>query len=189
MTVVDEGLLQKVANKIGESPAYAEQGVRGSILTVAAASYGSKPTEDDVTQPTGFDPHAAALFEAVVEAAYLVANADGEFDATEQKAFQHVVLSACGDKVGENQVGALLADLADQLQEDGMDKRIRMVGRMITKEEHANEVLRLAGLLAYVSGGVSDEESTVLEKLAAEFKLEEGAVERTLGEVKSALED
>jgi tellurite resistance protein len=49
-----------------------------------------------LTQPTGFDPEAARLFEAIVESAYLVATADGHFDSAEQVAFQQVVLAGCG---------------------------------------------------------------------------------------------
>jgi hypothetical protein len=116
----DESLLNKVANKLGQPPAYAEEGSKGSILTLAAAFYGSRPMGEEVTQPTGFDPEAAALFEAVVESAYLVAHADGEFDDSERAAFQHVVVSACEGAVAARQVTALLADLEDQLHEDGL---------------------------------------------------------------------
>ncbi len=189
MPVADESLLNRVASKLGEPPSYASDTVKGSLLTAAAASYGSKPTGDEATQPTGFDPGAAALFEAVVESAFLVAHADGEFDATEQQAFQHVVLSACEDRVAETQVKALLADLADQLEEDGVDKRIQMVARTVNRPEHAKEVLRMAALLAYVSGGVSAEERTVLEKLTREFQLDLDALERALGEAERALRD
>ncbi len=188
MPVADESLLNRVASKLGEPPSYATD-AKGSLLTAAAASYGSKPVGDEATQPTGFDPGAAALFEAVVESAFLVAHADGEFDATEQAAFQHVVLSACEDRVAETQVKALLADLADQLEEDGVDKRIKMVARTVSRPEQAREVLRMAALLAHVSGGVSAEERTVLEKLTAEFKLETAALEQALEEAERALAD
>lgn len=189
MPELDEGLLNRVASKLSHPPSYADPGTKGSILTVAAASYGSRPSTDDVTQPTGFDPEAAALFEAVVESAYIVANADGEFDAAEREAFQHVVLTACEGAVGETQITALLADLHDQLAEDGVDKRVQMVARTIHKPEHAAEVLRVAALLAQVSGGVSDVERRVLEKLASELQLGDSALERALGEAASAIRD
>ena len=162
----DDSLLGRVATKLSEPPSYADQGQKGSILTVAAASFGAKPTTDDVTQPTGFDSEAAALFEAVVESAYLVAHADGEFDDAERAAFEHVVVTACQGAVGEGQIHALLEDLADQLEEDGVDKRVNMVSRTISKPDHQQEVLRVAALLAQVSGGVSDVEREVLQKLA-----------------------
>src|SRR5258708_4610609 len=99
-----------------------------SILSLAAASYGARPSED-ATVPTGFDPVAVALFEAIVEGAYLVANADGVFDDEERRTFEHVVVAACGGTVAPQQVAALVSDLRDQLDEDGADRRITMVAR------------------------------------------------------------
>ncbi len=193
MVSVDEGLLHKVAERLAEPPSYTEDDSGGSILTVAAAAYSSGarhiPPDEEVTQPTGFDPQAAALFEAVLESAFLVANADGEFDATERSAFQQVVLEACQGKVSQAQIEALLADLADLLDEDGVDKRISMVAKTITREDHAREVLRISGLLAHVSAGVSDVERSVLERLSDQFGLDRGVLSSTLEEVQQALAD
>ena len=188
MPAPDSSLIGKVARQLTQAPAYAEAvGARGSLLSVAASSYGWKADNDELTQPTGFDPEAVRLFEAVVEGAFLVANADGDFDDTEQAAFQHVVVSACAGRVAESQVSALLADLHDQLGEDGMQKRIEMVAQAISREDHAREVLRVSSLLAYVSGGVSLVEREVLDKLASEFKLTDAAVEQAIEEAAHAL--
>lgn len=186
MSIPDESLLGKVATQLSRPPAYAGN-AKGSILTLAAASYGWKANVDEATQPTGFDPEAARLFEAVVEAAFMVANADGEFDAAEQSAFRHVVVTACGGLVVERQVTALLADLADQLAEDGMERRLQVLARSIAREDQAREVLRVAALLAYVSGGVSQVERDVLGKLAGALKLAPSAVDAALKEAQSAV--
>jgi len=185
--MTDEDLMGRVATKLSEPPSYAEPGQKGSILTVAAASFGSKPTADDVTQPTGFDPEAAALFEAVVESAYLVANADGHFDDMERATFEQVVVTACQGAVAEGQVHALIEDLADLMHEDGIDKRIAMVARSISKVDHQQEVLRVAALLAQVSGGVSPEERDVLVKLQQAFALDEAALARAIAEAERAV--
>jgi tellurite resistance protein len=89
--------------------------------------------------------------------------------------------------VAEHQVSALLADLHDQLDEDGLQKRIELVARAITREDHAREVLRVSSLLAYVSGGVSQVEREVLDKLAAGFKLTNAAVDQAIEEAACAL--
>jgi tellurite resistance protein len=182
----DESLLDQVAATIGLAPQYGAGGAQASILAASAVAYGSLP-QDDATQPTGFDPDAAALFEAVVESAFLVANADGDFDETEQRAFQHVVLTACNGRVAEKQVNALLADLHDLLQEDGMDKRIRMVARHVRRVDHANEVLRVAALIAAVSSGVSVVEREVMSRLAGELKLDQDALVSAIEEAERAL--
>jgi tellurite resistance protein len=157
-----------------------------SILSLAAASYGARPA-DEATVPTGFDPLAVALFEAIVEGAYLVASADGVFDAEERKTFERVVTTACGGVVVEKQISALVGDLADQLSEDGLDRRVTAVAAQVHKKEHAREVLRIAALLAHASDNVSQVERDVLTKLAASFKLDPSEVELALAEVKKVL--
>jgi len=187
MTVVDESLLAKVAKSLTLPPSDTPTGASNSILAAAASSYGSKPEEDEMTLPTGFDINAAALFEAVVEAAFLVANADGDFDEEERKAFQSVVLEACKDQIDERQLEALVNDLAELLREDGLERRVGMVGRTVKKDVHQKEVLRIAALLAHVSGGVSDVERQVLTQLAQCFHLGDDAVQEAISEAERAL--
>jgi len=178
-------LLEKVAEKLRQPVAFSE-GAAGSILATAGARY-RIPIDEELTQPTGFDPNAAVLFEAVVESAYLVATADGHFDADERAAFEHVVLAACGGNVSEAQLRALLADLADLRDEDGPEKRVQMVARTITRPDQACEVLRVAALIAEVSEGVSEVERQLLDRMATEFRLEPGAVDRVIADVQRAL--
>jgi tellurite resistance protein len=181
--------LTKIARRVAEPDTGAPVGVSESILTLAAGSYGFQPGGDDNTMPTGFDPQAAALFESIVEAAYLVATADGVFDEAEQTAFRTVVLDACRGLVNIEAFDALLADLADQLEEDGLAKRIEMVAKNINRPEQQREVLRIASFLAFASGGVSEVERSVLHRLSQAFHLEEEIVEGVLGEVKAVLDD
>ena len=157
-----------------------------SILTLAAASYGSRPT-DESTVPTGFDPHAAALFESIVEGAYIVATADGVFDDAEKIAFERIVTAACGGTVAHSHVTDLIADLADQLAEDGLDVRLQRLGDGIARREHAQEVIRIAALIAQCSEDVSEIERSVLERLATACKLEVSEVDAAFADVKKAL--
>ncbi|HLK36998.1 MAG TPA: tellurite resistance TerB family protein [Polyangiaceae bacterium] len=179
-------ILARLAQAIPASVEVAGAGRPQSILSVAAASYGSRPSED-ATVPTGFDPVAVALFEAIVEGAYLVANADGVFDEDERRAFERVVVAACGGTVAPQPIAALVGDLRDQLREDGLDRRVEMVARSVTKKDHAREILRVAALLAQVSNDVSDVERDVLMKLARRCALDAGEVDVALAEAKKAL--
>lgn len=179
-------LLARVARSAPALAASVEPGPSGSILSLAAASYGSRPS-GDATVPTGFDPLAVALFEAIVEGAYIVANADGVFDDQERRTFEHVVIAACGETVAPAQIAALVADLGDQLKEDGADRRIEMIARSVTKKEHAREILRVAALLAYVSEDVSPVEREVLGKLARQFGIDAAEVDTALAEAKGAV--
>lgn len=192
MPDLDHGLLKRVAQRLSEPPLYATDSEQQSILALAASAYSSglnsEVDDEEQTRPTGFDPQAAALFEAVVESAFLVAHADGEFDPDERLAFKRVVAAACQGKVSESQVDALIADFEDQLKEDGMVKRIEMVSRIITRPEQGGEILRIAGLLAAVSAGVNERERDVLERLAVQFGLGNEALEAALAEVDRAMQ-
>jgi hypothetical protein len=189
MTLADDSTLNKVARSLSDAPKGPDSDARSMLLQLAVAYSSGEQSLDGATQPTGFNPFAAALFEAVLESAFLVATADGEFDAVERAAFVKVVGDACAGKVSTAQVDALLSDLADLLNEDGLDKRIHMVGKTVTRPEHGEEVLRVAGLLAHVSAGVSPVERQVLEKLSERFGLDVVVLDRVLGEVRSAVSD
>jgi tellurite resistance protein len=179
-------ILARVARSVPAPAGVADAATPVSILCLAAASYGSRPSED-ATVPTGFDPLAAALFEAIVEGAYLVANADGVFDDDERRAFERVVVAACGGVVAPQPITALVTDLGDLLQEDGLDRRVEMIARTVTKKEHGREILRVAALLAQVSDDVSPVERDVLARLAKECNLDPREVDTALAEAHSAL--
>jgi tellurite resistance protein len=176
-------LLARVARSPG-----AAKGVTGptSILTMAAASYGAR-VNDDATVPTGFDPNAARLFEAIVEGAFLVASADGVIDDSEKHTFEKVVAAASGGIVTESQIDALITDLTDELAEDGLDARLKAIAERASKRPQAEEVLRIAALLAQVSESVSDVERNVLVKLAQACNLTSTDVDVAMEDVKKSL--
>lgn len=179
-------LLARVARSTSAPGSPVDPSKPVSILSLAAASYGARPSED-ATVPTGFDPVAIALFESIVEGAYVVANADGEFDDDERRAFERVVVTACGGAVKPEQIAALIADLGDQLSEDGADRRIEALSRAVMKREHALEVLRISALLAQTTGDVSAVEREALTKIARACGLDPRDVDMALDDVKKAL--
>jgi tellurite resistance protein len=187
MTAPDKGLLERVVRGIARPGGTTPNKTSGSILAQAATSYGARPIVDECTIPTGFDPAAAALFEATVEAAFLVANSDGHFDDDERVAFQTVVSEACNNLVQAEQLNALLLDLREQLADDGVAKRAMMVARTIIRRDHQLEVLRIAALMAHISGGVSQQERDVLDHLGRGFDLDVSAVDAALRDAAAIL--
>jgi len=184
MPVADAKTLERVAQGLKRS---------GSILAQAATVYGAKPEQPEATPGTGFDPVAAALFEALIEGAYLVASADGVVDDEERAAFEQVVASASatGARVQTTggQVHALLEDLHESLREDGLERRVEIVTRSVTRPEHRTEVLRVAALVAQISGGVSAPERAIMEKLAVGLELTNGDVDQAIAGATLALAD
>lgn len=183
-----DSLISRIAKTLASAPTGGDAGPSGSsILSTAGELYGSRPPLEDQTPPTGFDPAAAALFEAIVEGAFLVANADGDFDATERTAFESVVHNATRQQVDQGQLRALVTDLGTSLKEDGLEKRIQFVARMVEKPEHRAEVLRVAAFLGQISGDVSDVERKTMVDLAAAFSLDAGHVERAIDDARAVL--
>jgi tellurite resistance protein len=182
-------LLTRVKRQLAKPSERGKAGsfARESVLLATAARYGTPVTDYSVTPPTGFDPEAAALFEAIVESAFLVANADGDFDATEREVFTLVVLEASDRRVSERLVQAIVLDLSTQLAQDGLDRRLEQVGRAVLRPSDRREALRIACLLARVSAGVSDVERAILERLAAVWDLSPDAVDEALSEVEQVL--
>ena len=188
MAEPSESLLGRVAAGIATSRGPTPSGrAQRSILSQAAEAYGRKPAEAESTVPTGFDPMAASLFEAVIEAAFLVANADGVFDEAEQSTFETVVAEACKNSVQRSELSALVADLREQLDEDGAAHRISMVAQVVSESEHKLEVLRIAALMAHISGGVDDSERKLMDDLARQFGLDQQAVDAALQQAQLAL--
>jgi tellurite resistance protein len=179
-------LLARVARSRPRGDVVAEAGGATSILSLAAASYGSRPS-GDATVPTGFDPVAVALFEALVEAAFLVAAADGVLDDDERRAFERVVTASCGGSVDSRQIASLVSDLAAQLAEDGLERRIEAIAQSVTRTEHAREILRVSALLAHASGDVSPVERDVLSQIGARCGLAERDVDAALASAQRAL--
>ena len=129
------------------------------------------------------------VYKRQVEASYLVATADGVFDDAEKNAFRTIVLEACRGAVASDSLEALLADLADQLEEDGLDHRVQMVSKTINRTDQQREVLRIATFLAFASGGVSDAELDVIEKMSRAFEIDDAAMQSVLKEVKQAIDE
>ncbi len=165
--------LARLVRRVGAEGA---SGREVSILALSAASFGARQPPD-TTPPTGFDPAAVALFEGLVECAFLVANADGVFDEEEREAFERLVVVACGGVVSPRQIGALVDDLSAQLEEDGEDARLRAATAAFKRRAHAEEALRVSVVMAQASDGVSPAERDMIQRIAAACGLEAADVD------------
>lgn len=181
-----DSLLDRVAANLAKGVVGQGMSVR-SILSQAATSYAKRPVGAEETIPTGFDPRAAVLFEAVVEAAFLVANSDGDFDAKERSTFETVVAQACQNTLKPSELHALVTNLCELLETQGMSERVSRVCAAVLSHEHKLEVLRISALMAHISGGVQTPERAVLDQLASGMGLGADAVATALGQAERAL--
>lgn len=161
-------------------------GSQRSVFALAASHFGSMP-DAEATLPTGFDERAARLFEAILESAYLVAVADGTFDAEESAVFAHIVALASAGAVPREALGMLIEEFRAELARQGVDARIASIAKALRTPEQAEEVLRVATLLGIASEGLAEEEIVVLRKLAASCNLPDASVDAAVKHAQSVL--
>jgi tellurite resistance protein len=64
-----------------------------------------------------------------------------------------------------------------------------MVSKTINRTDQQREVLRIATFLAFASGGVSDAELDVIEKMSRAFEIDDAEMQSVLKEVKQAIDE
>ncbi len=114
--------------------------------------------------PGGGDP--ALLFNAIVEAGYLVAAADGTVDPTELETLKKAVGTLTDGEMSPSEIDTLLDDLVDLRETQGEKSRCSAVGAMLRDANAGEEGLYLAAAIAYVSAGLSAPELAVMEEIA-----------------------
>ncbi|MFO7181369.1 MAG: hypothetical protein DIU78_021885 [Pseudomonadota bacterium] len=192
MPVPDSTLIAKVARKLSQAPD-SLRGQRASILVAAAGAYclsGDLDEHfDELTRPTGYDPGAARLFEALIESALVVIRGERELDPAERAALQNALLLGCSGCLSEQRVNELLRDLEEQLAADGVDHRIQALGEVVRGPEQAREMLRVSALLAEALGGVRHDERALLARLAERLGVCPRTVDEILVETRRALHE
>jgi len=135
-----------------------------SVIALAAAAYASQPSFDSTT-PTGFDPFAVTLFEAIVEAAFLVATADGVFDADEREVFSRIVAASAENALPRSDLNGLIEELAEHLAIDGVDRRVARIAQSVRRPEQKIALLRVAILVALANDTISETEEALIARL------------------------
>ena len=135
-----------------------------SVIALAAAAYASQPSVDSTT-PTGFDPFAVTLFEAIVEAAFLVATADGVFDSDEREVFSRIVAASAENALPRSDLNGLIEELAEHLAIDGVDRRVARIAQSVRRPEQKIALLRVAILVALANDTISETEEALIARL------------------------
>jgi tellurite resistance protein len=114
--------------------------------------------------PGGGDP--AMLFNAIVEAGYLVAAADGDVDDRELDTLKSAVATLTEGEMPQSDIETLLEDFIDLRKSEGEESRCKAVGAILREANCSEEGVYLAAAIAYVSAGLSETELAVMEKIA-----------------------
>jgi|LNFM01.1.fsa_nt_gb tellurite resistance protein len=133
----------------------------------------------------GGDP--SLLFNAVVEAGYLVAAADGTVDSAELATLKRAILTLTGDDLPPEELDTLVEDLIDLRKTEGEAARCRAVGELLAAHKAGDEGLYLAAAIAYASNGLDRSELAVLERIASAAGVSQAALVTLATQVRNDL--
>lgn len=133
----------------------------------------------------GGDP--SLLFNAVVEAGYLVAAADGTVDSAELGTLKRAILTLAGDELSADELDALVDDLVDLRASEGESSRCKAVGALLAAHKAADEGLYLAAAIAYASNGLDRKELEILERIALAAGLSQASLVTLATQVRADL--
>jgi uncharacterized membrane protein YebE (DUF533 family) len=162
------GVLRKLLARLSGR----EESTGASLIQTSSRIYAARPVQPNDTMRTGFDPRGAKLFRTLVEAGFLVANADDHFDAEERVAFAQVVAEACDEAVTGAMLDALMADLALELASSSIEDRVAVIVAATSNTEEQLAIFKVGVVMAYSSSGLSHSERAVLNDLAEGFDLD-----------------
>ena len=112
-------------------------------------------------------PHQNEVFRAAVEAGYLVAAADGNFDETERETLVKAIEILSVGAVIEWEVETLLDECEARSEKEGAGKRAEAVGGELEKLGSAEPGLLLAAAVERATKKIDKKEAETLKALGA----------------------
>lgn len=123
----------------------------------------------------------------LMEAASLMAVADGEVDDDERAVIQRVLQRLSIDGLSSVVADAMLSSSIEQTQELGVERRCDELARALIKHDVVREGIFIAVLVAEISGGIVDKERAVLDRLAERTATDEDDLRAAIHSVHEAL--
>jgi tellurite resistance protein len=112
-------------------------------------------------------PKQHELFRAAVEAGYLTALADGNFEASERDILVRAIEVLSQGALVEWETAAELDACASRAAADGAEARATATGKTLASLGHADVGLFIAALVARASKGIDKKEAEVLKAVGA----------------------
>ena len=149
----------------------------------AAADAEAKATEAQAIA----EGQEIATLAGMVEAAYLVASADGNFSAAESEKLTTAFNAAAGDRFGSDFLKTLVDAAAERKGAEGADARIKDLPNILSGGDLHRATIALASGIAWLDRGVGEKEGLVLQGMARAFGMQIIDMQRILGESKKSV--
>ncbi len=124
---------------------------------------------------------------ALIESAFLMAAADGQFGNAEQDEFAEALQFLSGGKLSIDQIDAILDELIDTLRKDGWEARIAHVARSMPDPAARRNAYRVAAGISFADGTIQPEEERLFGLLGEAFEISGDEATEILREVRDAM--
>jgi tellurite resistance protein len=125
---------------------------------------------------------ARGTFGAVIEAATLVAMADGRFSQTEAQRLVQRVHQLAGGRFSEEEIHSMAQEAAGRIEVEGAGARTDAVAAALDDDELRRGALLVAGAVGWGDGGIGTKEGLALQALARGFGLSINELHQILGQ-------
>jgi uncharacterized tellurite resistance protein B-like protein len=127
------------------------------------------------------------FFSGMLEAAFLVAGADGQISKEEIGSLSDMVAEVTGANVAPSELAGLVYEFATHLEEEGRGMRIQALANHVPDPTARREVLGFAALIALCDHDLAPSELFVLHSLAKGFGFEMETVNGIIRSIRAAL--
>lgn len=118
--------------------------------------------------------------EALVEAMYLVAFADGVLSDDERAHFGRSVRTLTDGRLSGSAFDHVIASIEGELTSKGHERCVESLARRLPGVQLREVALILAADMAAADGVICDDERALLERMAAAFEMDDGLVEEAI---------
>jgi tellurite resistance protein len=129
----------------------------------------------------------SSLIGAMIEAAYIVAKADGHVSESEHATLASTFSRALGDALDASQLEVYFNDAASRFDSEGRDARIEQVAANIEDPDRRRVALFAACAVAWRDGGVGTKDGLALQALARAFDIPIREMQELLGHAHAQL--
>jgi tellurite resistance protein len=161
-----------------------------SNLTLRAAALLTSLRSEDLALPDAAslrDAEGERRAATMVEAAFLLAAADGHLQAEELGELTSLVASVLGGSISPSETATMLESFQQTLEKDGKSARIQAIAEAARSPEERREILGFSALVALCDNDLAPSELFVLHSLGRAFGIGVEEVNAVVRSVRAAL--
>ncbi|MCC6557949.1 MAG: TerB family tellurite resistance protein [Polyangiaceae bacterium] len=128
------------------------------------------------------EQEASRELEALVEAAYLVAAADGRVSEAERHRLVERVGRVTGGRFSAAYIEEIMQGAAERVHGEGAAARAEEIAAALPSDELRRAALLVASAVAWLDGGVKEREGLALQALARAFGISTHEMQQILGQ-------